>query len=242
MTRRGIAGIVVPWLFATTAIACGGTPVGSTAAPSLGAPSGPPTTEAASSAAPSTVASTPADLPASDGAATEPPTLGEVHAVMAATIAADRPLLRFDFHPDRLDGSWILDGNADDGVGPGRLLVVVSPRRGDLTAHPCGDPDFRQGGRCVERERPDGDRLVLRDQVTGGGVTTVLAVLIHPDRSGITAEASNQAIDFTLGPIGPGPVEPPPVTRPAPLYTALELGTLVLVIDAELAAVGPPPS
>jgi hypothetical protein len=158
---------------------------------------------------------------------------------MAATIASDRPMLRFDLHPDRLDGSWILDGNADDGFGPGRLYVVVSPRRGDLTAHPCSDPDFRQGGRCVERELPDGHRLVLRDRVTGGGVTTVLAVLIHPDRSGITAEASNQAID-ALGPIGPGPVVPPPATRPAPLYTAPQLGSLLRAIDASLSAAGIP--
>ena len=157
---------------------------------------------------------------------------------MAETIANDRPLVRFELHPDRLDGSWILDGNADDGFGAGRLYVVVMPRRGDLTTHPCGDPDFRQGGRCTERELPNGDRLVLRDRVTGGGVTTVLAVLIHPDRSGITAEASTMAIDLPAGPIGPG--DPPPlvVTRAEPLYTAGELGALLVKLADRLRAAG----
>jgi hypothetical protein len=122
------------------------------------------------------------------------------------------------------------------------LYVVVTPRRGDLTAHPCGDPDFRQGGRCIEERLPDGDRLVLRDRVTGGGVTTVLAVLIHPDRSGITAEASNMAIDFPLGPLPPGGPEPPVVTRPAPLYSVGELGALLLALERRLGGVGRPGS
>jgi hypothetical protein len=170
--------------------------------------------------------------------ATDVPALRGVHALMLATIAHDRPMLRFDLHPDRLDGSWILDGNADDGLGPGRLYVVVTPRRGDLTAHPCGDPDFRQGGRCIEQELPNGDRLVLRDRVTGGGVTTVLAVLIHPDRSGITAEASTMRMDLSGGAIGPGGPPPPVVTRTDPLYTARDLGALLVRIDERLKSAG----
>lgn len=170
--------------------------------------------------------------------ATHPPALGDVHALMAETIATDRPMVRFELHPDSLDGSWILDGNADDGFGAGRLYVVVTPRRGDLTAHPCGDPDFRQGGRCTEQELPNGDRLVLRDRVTGGGVTTVLAVLIHPDRSGITAEASTMWIDLSAGAIGPGGHQSPIVTRTDPLYSARELGALLVRIDARLRSAG----
>jgi hypothetical protein len=174
-----------------------------------------------------TIASTPAT-----------PVLGDVHALMAETITADRPLLRFDLHPDRLDGSWILDGNADDGFGPGRLYVVVTPRRGDLTANPCGDPDFRQGGRCTEQVLTGGDRLVLRDRVTGGGVTTVLAVLIHPDRSGLSAEASTIVIDLSTGPIGPDGPPPPTVGRAEPLYTARELGALLIKIADRLRTAG----
>jgi hypothetical protein len=210
-------------------------------------PSGVPTTSPLERNATPGRSSAPADARPSVAAsatssATEPPPADDVHAVMADAIAADRPTLRFDLHPDRLDGSWILDGNADDGFGPGRLYVVVSPRRGDLTAHPCGDPDFRQGGPCIEEQLPDGDRLVLRDRVTRGGVTTVLAVLIHPDRSGITAEASNMAIDFPLGPLPPGGPEPPVVTRPAPVYSVSELGVLLLALDGRLGEVGAPAS
>jgi hypothetical protein len=167
----------------------------------------------------------------------EAPPVGDVFGAMLQVIVADRPTVRFDLQPDRLDGTWILDGNADDGFGPSRLNVVVTPRRGDLTAHPCGDPDFRQGGGCIEQELPGGDRLVLRDRVTAGGVTTVLAVLIHPDRSGISAESSNMMIELAPGPIGPGPRDPPVVTRPEPLYTARELGALVLAIEHRLTAI-----
>jgi hypothetical protein len=163
-----------------------------------------------------------------------PAPLGEIQALMAETIAADRPMLRFDLRPDRLDGSWILDGNADDGLGPGRLYVVVTQRPGDLTAHPCGDTDFRQGGGCVEQVLANGDRVVLRDRVTSHGVTTVLAVLIHPDRSGITAEASNFEIPIPPPAITGGQRPPVVVSRPDPLYTARELGELVLAIDTAL--------
>ena len=176
--------------------------------------------------------------PSVSASATDPPALGDVHAIMAETIANDRPMLRFALTPDSLDGAWILDGNADDGFGSGRLYVVVTPRRGDLTAHPCGDPDFRQGGRCIERGLPNGDRLVLRDRATGGGLTTVLAVLIHPDRSGITAEASTMMIDLSVGPIGPDGPPPPVVTRAEPLYTAGELGALLVKIADRLRAAG----
>jgi hypothetical protein len=179
--------------------------------------------------------------PSVSASTTDPPALRDVHALMAETITNDRPMLRFAFNPDSLDGSWILDGNADDGFGTGRLYVVVTPRRGDLTAHPCGDPDFRQGGQCTELELPNGDRLVLRDRATGGGVTTVLAVLIHPDRSGITAEVSTMRIDLSVGPIGPEGPPPPVVTRAEPLYTAGELGALLVKIADRLRAAGTVP-
>jgi hypothetical protein len=52
--------------------------------------------------------------------ATDAPVLRGIHALIAETIANDRPLLHFELYPDRLDGSWVLDGNADDGaIGPG---------------------------------------------------------------------------------------------------------------------------
>jgi len=162
----------------------------------------------------------------------------DVLAVMAATIAQQRPDLVMSLQPDRLDGSWILDGSVADASGPGRLYVVVSPRPGDLLRHPCDDPDFRQGGRCSERVLSDDDILVIRDRVTANGVTTVLAVLIHSDRSGIAAEASNQAIG--LAPFPRVDREIPPATRALPAYSAQELAGLLRAIDRRLTAAGLP--
>jgi hypothetical protein len=224
-------------LIATIAMGCTATAPAPTSTPMPMAPSASdrasasaiPTSSGGSSAAAASAPSEPVP---------ESPGLDEVFAAMLETIVTDRPTVRFDLQPDRLDGTWILDGNADDGLGPARLYVTVTPRPGDLTAHPCGDPDFRQGGSCVEQSLPNGDRLVLRDRVTGGGVTTVLAVLIHPDRSGISAESSNMLIDLSSGPIGPGPRDPPAVTRAEPLYTARELGALLVAIGRRLAGLG----
>jgi hypothetical protein len=224
-------------LIATIAVGCAATAPAPTAAPSSTTDRSSATAIPTPSGTPSTLTASPSSEPPAEPPA-ESPALDEVFAAMLETIVTDRPTVRFDLHPDRLDGTWTLDGNADDGLGPGRLYVTVTPRRGDLTAHPCGDPDFRQGGRCFEEALPNGDRLVLRDRVTGGGVTTVLAVLIHPDRSGITAESSNVVIDLTSGPIGPGPRDPPTVTRAEPLYTARDLGRLLLAIGRRLGELG----
>ena len=224
-------------LIAGIALGCTAMAPAPTSAPP---PTAPSTTERPSVTAIPTSSGTPPTATASPSfePATESPALDEVFAAMLETIVNDRPTVRFDLQPDRLDGTWTLDGNADDGLGPGRLYVTVTPRAGDLTAHPCGDPDFRQGGRCFEQELPSGDRLALRDRVTGGGVTTVLAVLIHPDRSGITAESSNLVIDLTSRPIGPGPGDPPAVTRAEPMYTARDLGRLLRAIGRRLAGLG----
>jgi len=224
-------------LIATIAVGCAATAPAPTAAPSSTTDRSSATAIPTPSGTPSTLTASPSSEPPAEPPA-ESPALDEVFAAMLETIVTDRPTVRFDLHPDRLDGTWTLDGNADDGLGPCRLYVTMTPRRGDLTAHPCGDPDFRQGGRCFEEALPNGDRLVLRDRVTGGGVTTVLAVLIHPDRSGITAESSNMVIDLASGPIGPGPRDPPTVTRAEPLYTARDLGRLLLAIGRRLRELG----
>ena len=88
-------------------------------------------------------------------------------------------------------------------------------------------------GACAERRLPDGDLLVLRGLVEARGTRTVVVALIHPNRSGITAEASNFRIEGMLGPM-PGPDPPPPISRRDPLYTVTELAELVRAIDARL--------
>ena len=142
---------------------------------------------------------------------------------------------------DRLDGDWYIDGDVDDGSGPGRLLVNLTTRPNMLTAHPCDDSEFVQGGRCVERLLDDGSLLVLRDIVVdAGGMKTIEAVLIHPDRSGLGAEAGNWTI-ATLpdgSPANPDELPMPRVTRPEPLFTVEQLGRLLQAVDERTAAQG----
>lgn len=138
--------------------------------------------------------------------------------MLEAIRASSPPGWRFTLASDRLDGDWRLDGDADDGSGPGRLDVDVTLRPGMLEPDPCADPEFRQGARCVRQRLPNGDLLVLRDIVIDpGGMKTIEVVLVHPDRSGVGAEAGNWTIpsaDST--PITQGELPKPRVTRPDP--------------------------
>jgi TolB protein len=159
---------------------------------------------------------------------------GMFAAMFEAIRTSSPPGWSFTLNSDRLDGDWRLDGDADDGSGPGRLYVDVTLRPGMLEADPCADPEFRQGARCVRRRLPNGDLLVLRDIVADpGGMKTIEVVLVHPDRSGIGAEAGN----WTIGAADPTPSSqgeaPTPlvVTRPDPLYTVDQLAQLVLAVD-----------
>lgn len=159
---------------------------------------------------------------------------GGVFGAMLAAIRASSPSgWQFPLQSDRLDGDWNLDGNVDDGSGPGRLSVYVTVRPGMLVAHPCADPEFRQGGRCVERPVPGGDLLVLRDVVVDpGGMKTIEAVLIHPDGSGSGAEAGNWTIEpLPTTPISQGQLSSPQVTRAEPLYTVDQLARMVQAVD-----------
>ena len=145
---------------------------------------------------------------------------------MLEAIHDDRPELQFQLHPDRLERDWWLDGDVDDGAGPGRLLVVVSLQPGMLTANPCHDPDFVQGGRCTRARLPVGE-LFLRGEVEANGTVTVVVALVRLDRSGITAESSNFSSPELAGPLLPGPREPPRITRADPVYTLEQLAALV---------------
>jgi hypothetical protein len=154
--------------------------------------------------------------------------LDPVFRAMVDAVAAHRPGLRFSFTPDRLEGDWRLDGTVDDDSGPGRLFIDLTRRAGMLTANPCGDPEFVQGGRCSIQVLGTGARLVRRGLVQANGTRTVVVALIQPDRSGITIEASNFAVTGRAV----------SVTRAMPLYTVEDLADLVLAIDARVAALG----
>jgi hypothetical protein len=154
--------------------------------------------------------------------------LDPIFQAMIGAVAAHRPTFRFSFGHDRLEGDWRLDGVADDGTGPGRLYIDLTREPGAMTANPCGDPDFVQGGRCSIQLLPTGSTLVRRGLVEANGTRTVLVGLIHPNRSGITVEASNLSI-------GGRAVS---VSRSMPLYTVEDLADLVVAIDDRVQAIG----
>jgi hypothetical protein len=155
-------------------------------------------------------------------------------AMFDAIRASSPPGWRFALEGDRLDGDWRLDGDVDDGAGPGRLYVDVTFRARMLEADPCDDSEFRQGARCERRHLPNGDLLVLRDVVVDpGGMKTIEVALVHPDRSGVGAEAGNWTIAALPPgtPISQSDLPTPRVTRPDPLYTVDRLAQLVLAVD-----------
>ena len=75
-----------------------------------------------------------------------PPHGGMFGAMLDAIEDSGPPEWRFMLERDRLDGDWRLDGDVDDGAGPGRLLVDLTERPGMLLADPCADSEFRAGG------------------------------------------------------------------------------------------------
>jgi hypothetical protein len=162
---------------------------------------------------------------------------GMFAAMLEAVRASSPPGWRFTLGRDLLDSDWRLEGDVDDGSGPGRLSVDVTLRPGMLEADPCADPEFRQGARCVRRRLPSGDLLVLRDIVGDpGGMKTIEVVLVHPDRSGVGAEAGNWTIATLPNgtPLSQGELPKPRVTRSDPLYTVDQLAQLVLAVDKKV--------
>jgi hypothetical protein len=175
-----------------------------------------------------TPSSNPTPSPAPDWAQ------GGVFGAMYDTITSASPAgWSFDLTHDRLDGDWVIDGNVDDGAGPGRLYVDVTTRPGNLQADPCFDSEFALSSPCETQHLANGDTLVLRDVHTDpGGTKTIEVVLIHPDRSGISAEAGNFAAPVLPGgSVSQGQLSPAQVTREDPLYTVGQLGKIMMAVD-----------
>jgi hypothetical protein len=193
--------------------------------PERSAPAVQPTAETPPASPSKSAAQTPSSPPAPQG--------GMFGAMLDAIHASSPTGWRFALGSDRVDGDWRLDGDVDDGSGPGRLYVDLTLRPGMLEADPCADSEFRQGARCLRRPLANGDVLILRDVVIeAGGMKTIEVVLIHPDRSGIGAEAGNWTIGpLATGTVSQGQIPAPEVTRSDPLYTVEQLAQLVLTVD-----------
>ncbi len=160
----------------------------------------------------------------------------QITAAMLDTIVDQRPELAFDLHPDFSDTSWSVEGNVNDGRGWGQLSVSLNKQAGAMTAHPCGDPEFVQGAACEERMLPTGERLVQRDIVDDHGVRTIQVVLLRPNRSGLSLEATNFLVEVPAAdPVDPGDKgRRPSVTRLDPAYTVEQLGELAVAMMARL--------
>jgi hypothetical protein len=158
-------------------------------------------------------------------------------AVRRAVDAASPGGFTLDIQPiDRpVESEFGVDGTANDGNGAGRIYVVFDPLVGVLEPAPCNDPEFVAGGTCTSTVLADGNTLVLRGQ-NGTTYTQVLAVVIHPDGTGTTAESDN------------GTFPNPPnmraaavakeqhrglehVTRANPTYTVEQLGQVAVAAD-----------
>jgi hypothetical protein len=143
-------------------------------------------------------------------------------------IAADR----WTTHPGT-SGEHI-EATADDGAGPGRLMVGVSPSPGSQQLHPCRDSEFASSATCVERPMPDGGVLSLRGVVDWKGIQTVYVVLTHPDGSGVGIESGNFTLTWPLPTVVPGPEAKRNLTslsRPHPTYSVDQLAEVVIAVD-----------
>jgi hypothetical protein len=153
-------------------------------------------------------------------------------AIADAVVAASPQGWTFDFSADRWDGLGV-EGTADDGTAPGRLMIGLS-EPGAQQLHPCQDPEFQAGVKCVEETLADGSILSMRSVVDWKGVQYADVALTHPDGSGTMAETGNFVIKW-----------PPPayitlpsekrdltqVTREAPPYTVEQLAKVVVAVD-----------
>lgn len=163
-------------------------------------------------------------------AAAQPGLTPDQQRVATAIASASPAGWTFDFAADRWDGSGV-EATADDGTGPGRLMVGISTA--DQLLHPCADAEFSAGATCTERALSDGSVLSMRGVVDARGTQYVDVVVTHPDGSGVMAESGNYVLNW-----------PPPrvatpeqkqhlthVTRNAPTYDADQLAKVVLAVD-----------
>jgi hypothetical protein len=127
-----------------------------------------------------------------------------------------------------------LEATADDGAGPGRLMVGMSASPGSQQLHPCQDAEFASGVSCVERRLPDGSVLSLRGLVEHQGIRTIYVVVTHPDGSGVGIESGNYSLTWPLprGAIsGEEKRDLVHASREAPTYSLPQLTDVVLAVD-----------
>jgi hypothetical protein len=130
------------------------------------------------------------------------------------------------------DGTGV-EATADDGAGPGRLLIGISSDPGTQQLHPCTDPEFAAGVTCTERTLDDGSVLSLRGRVDSHGVEYADVALTHPDGGGVLAETGNFTIDWPLPQVVTSQQKHDLVqqSRPHPTYTVEQLADVAVAVD-----------
>ena len=218
--RRHIAGVAF-------AVAIGGcSSVMPTTSPSTATPSAPsaipaPTTSRATPSSPVASISTSPGL-------TPVPAANDVADRVLSTVRSMTGGARVDLVPEVDPWGVQVDGTVDDGGGPGRLLVVVSPA-GRTGANLCADPDFVQGGPCRRIELANGDLRFERGLVEAHGVRTIVVAIRRADGSSVLLEAGNFRIDAPPVLVGGQPRPTPEITRDSPSF---RLDALVMLADA----------
>jgi hypothetical protein len=156
--------------------------------------------------------------------------------VRQAVVAAGPSGFTLDLKPIArpVESEFGVDGTANDGDGAGRIYVTFDPVAGMLQSAPCTDPDFVAGGSCTSTVLADGNTLVLRGE-NGTKYTQVLAVVIHPDGTGTTAESDNGTFpdDGAHAEIVAKQrnIGMEHVTRADPTYTVQQLGRIAVAAD-----------
>jgi hypothetical protein len=129
-------------------------------------------------------------------------------------------------------GAASLDGTADDGDGPGRLLVVISPAGTTAPGNLCLDPDFVQGGSCARERLSSGARLYRRGLVRFGDTRTIVVVIQRADGSGVLVESDNFLVPTPPELVAGQPHPTPIITRSSPVFTLDELVRIASSVSA----------
>ena len=158
--------------------------------------------------------------------------------------AAPGPLQRLV--REQADPSWAFtvhdesttsfDADVDDGTGPGRMGLWLSPPPGSIQQHPCRDPEFAERAGCVETQLDPDTRLIVKGPGPSGPVTVLTVVLVHRDGSGVIAESDNATWpwprDGVITPDEKRALNQPSVNRALPVWSRDRLVKLVEAADA----------
>lgn len=141
--------------------------------------------------------------------------------IVQAITATSPPHWTFAVGAKHWYGADTLDGTADDGKGPGRLLIEIVDA--GAAKDRCGS-----GHQCTKVPLEDGSTLSVQDAPKGDRSFRQV-VLTHRDGSAVLAQSASYVLVWPAGDRARRPVIRP--SRSAPVYSVGVLEKLVLAID-----------